>query len=1304
MLSKSRIVLQGHSDYPWEAEGLKFIRENLPDSHPFYVWELVELVDSAKGRIHEIDCLVLGYRALYLVELKGGPGVYEGDATDWYRTAPGERAHYMEPPYKLTNLKAKVLKSLLERHLPKGNLPWVQPLVFLSAKDVTLNLRSPGNQCVVTQKNFLNAVKFHDLPGVDAGYAPNPIAHPQAKAIVEALKLVGIRESEGARRVGSYKLGPVLEEGPGYEDREAEHAERKGIRRRARIYLVPQQTTVERRQTLLRAADREASILEELKDHPGILRIADYVTDSLVGPTVLFDHFDGIPLDAFLRRYPELPFDKRVEIIRLVSLALLHCHKKEVIHGALCPSAVLVHESSEGVLDVRLYNFQLGGSVTGTSTVHWSMLAAVPWGAYQAPELRDDPQLRDPRTDIFSLGALAYYVLTGREPGATGADVDRRLVADKDHHLDPRTVDDKIPPGVAEAVCLATELKPINRADDVNEWLHDWFLEAATAPSRPEATPESDPLLAKQGDVIDGDLEVKRVLGQGASSRVLEVTRTQDDRQLALKVALSGDDDARLDAESAILKRLRYADIVQLYDNRKIAGKTCILMALAGSMTLSRFLTQEGPPSLDYAARYGEDLLWATQHLEEEGILHRDIKPGNLGVGTAARTAYHLILFDFSLGYDLNNQEQHSPGLNQISIGTSAYRDPFLRMRGAWDFAADRWSAAVTLHEMLTGVRPSFEPEGTSAIDPESKLVLAAERFDASVRDQLVVFFQRALARESSARFESSQSMRQAWNHAFELRVVGSEHAPIGVSTPVADRAQWTEAELKAIGFNAPIATLPLSSRALNALDRAGLTIAGDLLELPDNRLSAVRGVGTKVAEQILGLRDRWRLIAQAQQFEQDHFLPTFAGPDIPISALRLSLAIKRVFLDAGLHSLAAIASAPRRQVEFLAQRAKQSLPELRQLLEGDQQRAAVTEHPATIADWVESLLPKQKTKRHNLEVLFGLADPLLGNFEAPMATAAEALGLTRGGLSVAVTTTVPDWVQHPAISELQLLLHSLVNKANPAMRVREFALALLGRFNESEPSPLKLAQAAALARIVTSVEREQPEGLHWVRVNDCPWIVASADCAPLLRELGRTADELAQREVLASPGEVARLLRAKIEDKTPFATASDEQLATWAAQASQIAARSSRLEIYPKKLPASRALELTSPVLTGALKVDRVLTLVGSRYPEAEPLPQRPELDALLMPFGLKWDAINQVYARPGDTSRTLHSVSYTVLPTSLGSLGSSQREINPEIVEIRDFGDKSVVPSKSTNCECSALLNLLLSGRHSRSGMSSV
>jgi serine/threonine protein kinase len=1271
VLSKSRILLQGHSEYSWEADGLKFIRENLPDSHPFYVWELVELVDAARGRIYEIDCLVLGYRALYLVELKGGPGTYEGDSTDWYRTEPGERPHYMDPPYKLTNLKAKVLKSLLERHLPKGSVPWVQPLVFLSDKNVTLKLRPPGDQCVVTQHTFLGAVKLHNLPGVDVAYAPNPISQPQAKLIVEALKKVGFRESEGARRVGSYKLGPVLEEGPGYEDREAEHAERSGIRRRARIYLVPQQTSVDRRQTLLRAADREASLLEELKEFPGILRISDYVTGSLVGPTVLFDYFDGIPLDAFMRRHPDLPFDKRVEIIEKVGLVLAYCHSKQILHGALSPSAVLVHQASDGALDIRVYNFQLGGAAGGTSTVHWTSLSALGWSAYQAPELRENPSARSPASDMFSLGALAYFVLTGREPGASGVDIDRILTAAHGPgHLDPRAVSEEIPPRVAEAICIATELKPINRGDDVNEWLQDWFLEAATAPPTVELVLDIDPLQAKRPDLIGGDLEVERVLGQGASAKVLQVKHSDDDRSYALKISLSSDDNQRLEAEANVLKRLRHSGIVQFADRREIAGRTCIRMELAGDTTLSRKLTQDGALSLDYAARYGEDLLLAMQYLEEQEVLHRDIKPGNLGVGTAVRGAYHLMLFDFSLAFDYKATDAPAQSLSHVEVGTAAYRDPFLRLRGAWDFAADRWSAAVTLHEMLTGTRPTFEPEGTLAIAPDSKLVLAAERFDAAVRDQLVAFFQQALHRESSARFESAQAMRKAWNQAFELSKRPTEQA---VATSKPGRESWTEAELSAIGPDAPIASLPLSSLALNALDRAGLTVASDLLQLPDNRLSAIRGVGTNVAKQILRFRDVWRPFTDGSRSEVDCFLPGFEGKDLAISELGLSSAFKRTLLNAGFTGLMGLATAPSRQIESLASRAKQSLPELRQLLTSVQNQSVDSEHPTTVADWVESLLPKQKKRRQHLEVLFGLAAPLLGNFEAPMATAAEALEMTRGGLSVVVTSAQPEWAQHPGISELQLLLHSLVNQTNPVVRVRELALAILGRFNEAgDVSPLKLAQAAALARIVTAVEREQPGGLRWVRVADCPWVVVSDDCAPILRDLGHAADQLAQRQVLASPGEVARLLRSKIEKGTAFETVTDEQLTAWAAQASQIAARSSRLEIYPKKLPASRALELSSPVLTGSLTPDRVLTLVSTRYPEADPLPQRPELDALLLPFGLKWSPIEQVYARPGDNSRSLHSVSYTVLPTSLGTLTSSQREINPEVVEIRDFEDK--------------------------------
>src|SRR5690606_34561847 len=71
------------------------------------------------------------------------------------------------------------------------------------------------------------------------------------------------------------------------------------------------------------------------------------------------------------------------------------------------------------------------------------------------------------------------------------------------------------------------------------------------------------------------------------------------------------------------------------------------------------------------------------------------------------KMAKHLTLFDFSL---------LGTSVSDLETGTAPYRDPFLALRGAWDLHADRWSAAVTLHEMLTGLRPRYGRPGQSAV------------------------------------------------------------------------------------------------------------------------------------------------------------------------------------------------------------------------------------------------------------------------------------------------------------------------------------------------------------------------------------------------------------------------------------------------------------------------------------------------------------------------------------------------------------------------------------------------------------
>ncbi len=90
----------------------------------------------------------------------------------------------------------------------------------------------------------------------------------------------------------------------------------------------------------------------------------------------------------------------------------------------------------------------------------------------------------------------------------------------------------------------------------------------------------------------------------------------------------------------------------------------------------------------------------------------------------------------------------------------------------------------------------------------------------------------------------------------------------------------------------------------------------------------------------------------------------------------------------------------------------------------------------------------------------------------------------------------------------------------------------------------------------------------------------------------------------------------------------------------SQKAAVSSRQEVYPRGMAAERALRLGIGALSGlgvgetekGFSVEQIRERVKSRYPEAEPIPDRPELDALLHKVGLdvRWDPQTTTYHRP--------------------------------------------------------------------------
>ena len=169
-------------------------------------------------------------------------------------------------------------------------------------------------------------------------------------------------------------------------------------------------------------------------------------------------------------------------------------------------------------------------------------------------------------------------------------------------------------------------------------------------------------------------------------------------------------------------------------------------------------LRKYGVPTLDLLGRYGENLLSAVATLEHHGVVHRDIKPDNIGIHSLNKQQNQLILYDFSLT---------SAPLDNLRIGTPGYTDPFLpnRKSGKWDLAAERYSAGVTLYEMTLGENQLPQWGEGDVANPDAtkdELVIDEEKFKPSVREGLVSFFRKSLHRDPDKRIASLRHCRIA--------------------------------------------------------------------------------------------------------------------------------------------------------------------------------------------------------------------------------------------------------------------------------------------------------------------------------------------------------------------------------------------------------------------------------------------------------------------------------------------------------------------------------------------------------------
>ena len=1172
------------SEFPWERDALAFVRDRLPEHDPYRAWSNFEFI-ADDGSINEVDLLVLTPKGFYLVEIKSRPGIVEGDQGTWTWRHDG-RGHTVDNPLLLANRKAKKLISLLRRQPAfqrRTSTPFLEAHVFLSHEDVDCRVAEDLRERVHLRDTGTGR---DERPGIVAALtrhsAGTPVRtrpdRPMAMALSRAMEEAGIRPSQRARRVGDYRLDELLLEGPNYQDWAARHAAIDGELARVRIYAISQSAADDERAACQRAARREYQILRDVR-HDGILAAKGY-TEHVLGPTLVFEHRDGSQrFDHWLaERAADLDVDTRLHLLRQIAEAVQFAHAKHLVHRALSPQSILVVDPEAAQPRLRIFNWQTGArgafdaGTSGPATSGASRLDALveetAW-VYMAPEAVTERGPAGEQLDVFSLGAIAFQLFSGRPPASSLVEMTERLRQEQGLRIS--SVLDGASESLQLLVQYATHPEVTTRLGSAGDFLKE-LEHVEDELTQPEARSRPDPVEAGPDDELGHGLIMKRRLGKGATALALLVER--DEREHVLKVALSPEHNDRLRAEADVLRRLRHQYIVELHDvltfkDRLGGDRVGLLMARAGDATLADRLREEGRLHLELLERFGEDLLATTDWLEQKGIPHRDIKPENLGTAKIGKQL-HLVLFDFSLA--------RTPAEN-ILAGTRHYVDPFLQTRKPprWDTHAERFAAAVTLHQMAAGSLPRWGDGQSEPAVLDCEATIDADAFEPAIREGMTAFFRKALRRDYRERFDNAEEMLRAWRHLFLAAArpeTDTDHASPTPRFIAIDEA----------GLDTQLSALGLSARGMSAVERIGVRTVHDLLRFPLIQVNRMRGVGNQTRRELTELARRL-----AERFPDAARAPkapsTGDDPEVTAEAAHASVdEMQRQLLPAG--------------------RTAQS--------RGDTDLAAA---------------------------LLSLRDDGPAGPWPSQSDIARALDVTPVAVSHAVARSRQRWNRLAALTRLRHDVVEMLEARGHVMTQRELAGAILARRGSVQEEPLRSRYAGACVRAAVEVERHRAAP-RWIvrRVDGRAGMLLASDVvddrgdpridgqklADFALRLGRTADDLSAADPLLSPARVVDALQT-VSAPADLTRPARSRLLELAAAVSENTALSGRLELYPRGMEANRALRLALGALAGAhtLTPEEIRRRVAGRYPDAARLPERPALDALLRDAGseLRWE-----------------------------------------------------------------------------------
>lgn len=271
-----------------------------------------------------------------------------------------------------------------------------------------------------------------------------------------------------------------------------------------------------------------------------------------------------------------------------------------------------------------------------------------------------------------------------------------------------------------------------------------------------------------EGKKLGGRYEIVSRVGGGGMAVVYKAKDLLLNRYVAIKIlseALSNDSEfiRRFSREAQSAAALSHPNVVNVYDVGRDGFTHYIVMELVDGPTLKQYIQERGPLPVQEAAAIAVQICDGLAHAHENQIVHRDIKPHNILLGSNGRVK----VTDFGIARAASSSTITQTG---SVMGSVHYFSPEQARGGVIGEKSDLYSLGIVMYEMLTGQLPF---DGDSAISIALKHLQEhpqdPRELNPNIPDEVADLVIRALDKDPNNRFASAREMMKAIQYTVKM-------------------------------------------------------------------------------------------------------------------------------------------------------------------------------------------------------------------------------------------------------------------------------------------------------------------------------------------------------------------------------------------------------------------------------------------------------------------------------------------------------------------------------------------------------